>query len=306
MIAVDELQFIDALRAIATHPSARGLRDDAAVLPFGRQRLILTHDTMVEGVHFLSRANPADIGWKLVAVNLSDLAAKGARPLGLLLSCAFDRPDAWKTAFLGGLKEALDRFGVPLLGGDTVRSDTVVIGATAIGEGKGHLVPDRGGALPGHALFVTGTIGDGWGGLQVARELVEPCPALLAAYARPVPLLNEGRAIAHLVGAVLDISDGLLLDARRIALASGVRIDVDLSAIPLSDAFVATFGDDAPARLNAATGGDDYQLLFTASPETVMPVPATRVGTCRAGSGIGLNDAGEPVEMPDDPGFVHG
>ena len=307
---MNELDFIDRLKEIATHPAARGLADDAAVIPFGRQKLVLTHDMMVEGVHFLPDANPADVAWKLVAVNLSDLAAKGAKPLGILLGYSRSG-DEWDEVFMLGLKQAIDHFGVPLLGGDTVNPKTEgsrTIGLTAFGDVKGHIVPSRGGALAGHSVYVSGPIGDGWAGLQLAKRrenVTEATAKLLKAYNRPHPKMDEGRALSTLVSAMMDISDGLLLDASRIADASGVAIEIDIAKIPLSPDFVAIFGEGHEARLNAATGGDDYQLLLTASPETVLPTPVVQIGVCKAGSGITVFNEGQQIERPTNLGFIH-
>jgi len=314
---MNEHDFIERLRAIATHPAARGLLDDAAVFPFGRHRLVLTHDMMVEGVHWLPDANPADVAWKLVAVNLSDLAAKGAKPLGVLLGVGRTGDAAWDAGFVAGLKQAIDHFGVPLLGGDTVsmgESNIKALGLTAIGEAKGHIIPARCGAKVGDAVYVTGTIGDGWAGLQIALGNIdvddgveggEISAMLLKAHNRPLPKLAEGRALSSLVSAMMDISDGLLLDAKRIADASGIAIEIDMAQIPLSKQYRAVVGDDLDARMKAATGGDDYQLLLTASPETVLPVPLTRVGICQSGSGLKLHEHGERITIPEKLGYEH-
>ncbi|WP_321327733.1 thiamine-phosphate kinase [uncultured Parasphingorhabdus sp.] len=310
---MNELEFIDRLKAITTHPAARGLADDVAMMPFGRHKLVMTHDMMVEGMHFLRDADPADVAWKLVAVNLSDLAAKGAKPLGLLLGYGRTAGDAWDAAFVEGLKQAIDRFSVPLLGGDTVAmGDNAprTFGLTAIGEAKGHIVPSRSNARPGHAVYVTGTIGDAWAGLQIASgalqaDDIDISATLLKAHTRPTPRLEEGRILSNLVSSMMDVSDGLLLDASRIAAASDVKIEIDLAELPLSKPFQTLVGTDRDARMKAATGGDDYQLLLTASPETVLSVPLTCVGICRPGSGIALHSHGERLELPDDMGFVH-
>ncbi|VWX58856.1 thiamine-phosphate kinase [Sphingorhabdus sp. 109] len=310
---MNELEFIDRLKAITTHPAARGLADDVAMMPFGRHKLVMTHDMMVEGMHFLRDADPADVAWKLVAVNLSDLAAKGAKPLGLLLGYGRTAGDAWDAAFVEGLKQAIDRFSVPLLGGDTVAmGDNAprTFGLTAIGEAKGHIVPSRSNARPGHAVYVTGTIGDAWAGLQIASgalqaDDIDISATLLKAHTRPTPRLEEGRILSNLVSSMMDVSDGLLLDASRIAAASDVKIEIDLAELPLSKPFQTLVGTDRDARMKAATGGDDYQLLLTASPETVLSVPLTCVGICRPGSGIALHSHGERLELPDAMGFVH-
>ena len=170
---MDEPAYIAALRGIATHPAARGLIDDVAVLavPEGRE-LVVTHDMLVEGVHYLPDDPPGDVAWKLVAVNLSDLAAKGARPLGVLAGHCLAGDAAWDAAFVRGLGKALDAFGCPLLGGDTVTLPAVaprVMGLTALGLVRPGLAPARSGAKAGDLLLVTGTIGDAGLGLAIAR-----------------------------------------------------------------------------------------------------------------------------------------
>lgn len=295
-----EAEFLAALRALPLHPGARGLLDDAAVLG----DFVLTTDTLVEGVHFLPSDPPGDVAWKLAATNLSDLAAKGALPEGVLLNYPLSDP-TWDCAFLAGLAEALAAFAAPLIGGDTV---TLPPGAprvlTLTAVGRNALAPSRTGARAGDALWVTGAIGDAGPGLRIA--LGEPGPAdLLAAYRRPRPRLAEGRALAPLVHAMMDVSDGLLIDAARLAAASGLAAAIDLAAVPLSPAYRAFAGNDRAARLTAATAGDDYQLLFAASPEFTPPIPATRVGRLSPGAGLTLTDAGKPVPLPARLGFEH-
>ena len=165
-----ELSFIDQLRSIATDPAARGLLDDAAVLDLGGTRLVLTLDTLVEGVHFLAEDRADSVAWKLVAVNVSDLAAKGAEPLAALTSYTLTGDAAWDSLFIKGLGEALDHFGIALIGGDTVSAHERSIGLTLVGEARG-FVPSRSGAHEGDALFVTGIVGDAGLGLAIAREL---------------------------------------------------------------------------------------------------------------------------------------
>lgn len=295
-----EAEFLAALRALPLHPAARGLLDDAAVL--GRQ--VLTLDTLVEGVHFLATDPPGDVAWKLMAVNLSDLAAKGAAPVGALLSYPLGDVD-WDRAFLAGLAEAARTFACPLLGGDTVRppaGSPRVLTLTAIGDGA-H-APSRTGAQAGDALWVTGTIGDAGVGLAIAQGTSGPA-ALLARYRRPVPRLAEGATLAPRVHAMADVSDGLLIDAARMATASCVAVRINLAAIPLSPAYRAHAGQDRAARLAAATAGDDYELLFALPADVVPPVPATRVGAFAAGGGLTLVDGDAPVPVPSRLGFEH-
>lgn len=302
-----EADFLDALRALPLHPGAQGLRDDTASLG----AYTLTTDTLVEGMHFLPTDPPGDIGWKLVAVNLSDLAAKGATPEGVLLnyplrSGARADENAWDAAFLVGFAEALTQFAAPLIGGDTVSLPPHaprVLTLTAIGRDAA--APLRSSAKAGDALYVTGTIGDAHAGLAIARGETGPA-ALLGAYRRPQPRLAEGRLLAPQVHAMMDVSDGVLIDAARMAEASGLALAIDLAAIPLSPAYRAFAGADRAARLVAVTGGDDYQLLFAAPDAQPPPVRATLIGRFAPGSGLTLHDAGVPLPLPVRLGYQHG
>jgi thiamine-monophosphate kinase len=306
-----ESAFIDSLKAIATHPAARGLADDCAVLEVGGETLVLTHDTLVEGVHFLPTDPPETVAWKLIAVSLSDLAAKGATPIGALVSyCLRDDP-TWDAQFADGLAQVLETFGVALLGGDTVREAPGVwgcrmLGATLIGK-AGAPVPSRSGAREGDALFVTGTIGDAGIGLLHAREKPLAVDAFVEAYRRPQPQLAAGQALAGSVTAIMDISDGLLIDAQRMATASGVAVMIDLDAIPLSALYSSIgFGHDRIARIDAATAGDDYQLLFTsAHPLPPLPCQVTRIGQMVRGQGLQLHDRDGEVPLPTTLGWEH-
>ena len=230
----DETAFIALLRDIATAPGARGLTDDAAVMAVGGERLVLTHDMLVQGVHFRTDDPAEDVAWKLVAVNMSDLAAKGAQPLACMLGYGLAGNDQWNKAFVAGLGAALDHYGAQLLGGDTVRQpagDARALGLTAIGKASGPLPPSRSGALAGDGLFVTGTIGDGWAGLQLLEAGKDAPARLVQAYRRPVALVDQGRGLAQIAHAMMDVSDGLLLDASRMAQASGLALCIDLDAI---------------------------------------------------------------------------
>jgi thiamine-monophosphate kinase len=274
-----EAAFISALRALAGDPAARGLADDCAVLEIGGETLVLTHDMMVEGVHVRDDADPADIAWKLVAVNLSDLAAKGAHPLGVLLGHMLGEGDE---RFLAGLEEVLGHYGVPLLGGDTVAGEgRRAWGLTAIGQATHSPVPSRSGARPGDTVWVTGELGAAMLGFEALRDATE---ADSTAYRRPLARLAEGAALSPVVTAIMDVSDGLLLDASRMAEASGAILALDSAAIPLAT---------DRARLDEAVRwGDDYELLFTLPAGVEPPVAATRIGEVRAG-GPGLMLDGE-------------
>ncbi len=302
---MNEAEFLACLRTLPLHPGAHGLRDDAAMIA----GLVVTTDTLVEGVHFLSADPPADVAWKLVATNLSDLAAKGALVEGVTLNYPL-RDDNWDAAFLKGLAAVLAAFGCPLIGGDTVSLPAGaprVLTVTAFGVDA--VAPVRSGARDGDGLWVTGTIGDAGAGLAVAqagRGTGAGDAALLARYRRPVPRLGEGRALAPLVHAMMDVSDGLLIDAARMAAASGLAVRVELAAVPLSDAYRAMAGMTRAARLAAATAGDDYELLFAAPADAALPVAATLVGRFAAGSGIAVTDGGAAVPLPARLGFEHG
>ena len=303
-----ETAFIDSLRKIAMHPAARGLADDAAVLDTGDTRLIFTHDMIVEGVHFLAADPPQDVAWKLLAVNLSDLAAKGAEPLGVLMGYGLTGDTAWDSAFVDGLEAALTHYNVPLLGGDTVKQpagNARTLGLTAIGKSALAYPPARSGARAGDSLYVTGPIGDGWAGLQLLMRGQTAPQDLVAAYRRPVALLAQGQALAPHVHAMMDISDGLLIDAARMAEASGLEAAIRLDAVPLSQSYSEAFGDHKAHRLQAATGGDDYQLLFAAPGDCALPIAAHAVGTFLPGSGLFLSYRSEAVALPSSLGFTH-
>jgi thiamine-monophosphate kinase len=316
---VNEDAFIAAMRTIATHPGARALTDDAAVIDVGGRSLVLTHDMLVEAVHFLPDDAPADVAWKLVAVNMSDLAAKGAEPIGILMGAGLAHDAAWARDFAAGLADAVRHFNAPLLGGDTVampHGAPVTLGLTAIGLAPSGGAPSRSGAREGDELWVSGTIGDAGLGLAMRQGQYGGGPeSLAAAYTRPQPNLALGRALAPHVGAMADVSDGLLIDAQRIAAASGVAVTIAIDTIPLSSEWHQVRSGTADDRMDAATMGDDYQLLFTASPGQSGAILAaaartnaavTRVGVCSAGGGLSLTNRGIAVPLPTRLGYQHG
>ena len=301
-----EFRFLTLLRLLAHDPAAQGLVDDVAILPVGDRRLILTSDTMVEGVHYLPTDPAADIGWKLAAVNLSDLAAKGARPVGCLLNYALSGDDVWDEAFIAGLGEALDRHAMPLLGGDTVKmpaGSARSYSLTAIGEATGP-APTRTGARAGDRLYVTGPVGDAGIGLDLASADPSATGPLVEAYRRPRPRLVEGALLAPVATAMMDLSDGLLIDAARMAQASGVAITID--HVPLSSALEKVRGASISVQIAAARAGDDYELLFALPRGVTPPVRAVPVGHVAAGSGLTLMIDGAVIPLPDRLGWEHG
>jgi thiamine-monophosphate kinase len=307
---VREQDVIERLKSIATSPEARGLLDDAAVL----DGLVITHDAIAEGVHYLPFDPPASVGWKLVAVNLSDLAAKGATPAGALLSLTLAGDGAWEDEFLTGIEHACESYGLPLIGGDTIAlpdGAPRVLGLTAIGRAGAH-VPDRAGK-PGDVLWLVGTLGDSAAGLEQLRTDPQAAGPLVDVYRRPIPQLEAGRNIAPHAHAMMDVSDGLLLDTKRMTEASGCAARIDLDRLPVSAAFAAERGDTFEARLFAATAGDDYALLAALPPDIdpeTLSLPRgtriSRIGTLSSGEpSLSLIWRGEPVELPKRLGFEH-
>ena len=308
---MDERGAIERLRTIATHSAARGLLDDAAVL----DGWVLTHDSIAEGVHYLP-GDPADsVGWKLVAVTLSDLAAKGATPVAALLSLTLTGDEAWEAGFLDGLERACATFGLALIGGDTIAlppGAPRVLGLTAIGR-AGAATPSRSGGRPGDRLWLIGTLGDSAAGLAELRGNPAASGPLVEAYRRPQPLIEAGAALAVHATAMMDVSDGLLLDLSRMIAASECGAELDLDALPLSTAFIAKRGDGRSARLFAATGGDDYALLAALppeiDPELTLCLPSApsiaSIGSLVAGAALSLADAEGPLPLPEHLGHEH-
>jgi thiamine-monophosphate kinase len=265
--------------------------DDAAVLPDG---WVLTTDHMVEGIHFDHRLSGADVGYKLVAVNVSDLAAMGARPSWALLNLAVPADDAWTLAFTDGLAEGLLRWGIDLIGGDTTRSPGPrFAGLTLAGRAPGPVLR-RTGARAGDTLWTTGVPGLA----ALGYLLPDPPSSALNALRRPAPALEFVIAAAPWITACMDLSDGLRDDLSRLCAASGVGARVETAHLPWDTAFDLQLDLARAARL---AGGDDYQLLFTARPEH-----ATRLRLLAEQSGIRLSEigvmtAGAGAEPTDGP-----
>lgn len=292
------------------HPGALDLLDDAAVLsPRPGHDLVVTKDAMVAGVHFLADDPLDTVARKLLAVNLSDLAAKGAEPIGYFLSVAWPMGTPWgdKARFAGGLGRAGQDWRVALLGGDTVSTPgPLTVTATLMGEVAAGGMVRRGGARAGDLLLVSGTIGDGWLGLMAARgELDDPGGVLAGRYRTPEPRLDLAPAMRRFARASADVSDGLLADAGRIAIASGLAVEVALEQVPLSDeaaAWLAAQDDEATARARLATGGDDYQIVCALDPAELPAVRAagldlTVAGRFRMGEGVTASFEGRSIEV---------
>ncbi|GAB5471853.1 MAG: thiamine-phosphate kinase [Rhodospirillales bacterium] len=295
---------------LADSPAALGLGNDAAVLapPAGRD-LVLTADAMIAGVHFLPDDPPETVGRKLLRVNLSDLAAMGAAPLGYLLTCAWPRDveEAWIAAFAAGLAEDQARFAIQLLGGDTTSGPgPLSLSLTALGSvAPGRALP-RSGAKAGDEVLVSGTIGDGALGLLARQGRLSGLSPeneryLTARYRLPEPRLALGRALAEagLATACLDVSDGLVADLGHIAETSGLGAEIEAAAVPLSAAAQEVVADDLARFPLLLSGGDDYELCFTVAPGSLEAVLAAAERAEMAVSRIGRMVPGEGVRVLD-------
>lgn len=304
-------------------PGGLGLLDDAALVdcPPGR-RLVVTVDAIVEGVHYLADDPPERVAKKLLRVNLSDLAAMGARPRHYLLTTALSEAlgDDWVERFATGLAEDQLLFGVDLLGGDSVAtSGPAVLTLTAIGEVTAGGEIRRSGAKPGDRVWVSGTIGDAFLGLKVLLGFYGSLPEaaqaeLVARFQLPEPRIGLGLRLAGLAHAMCDVSDGLIADLGHICEASQVGAVVMLPAVPLSAAARRLAGaePDLPAILAAA--GDDYELLFAAPPEASAAIEGlaaelglriTAIGHIESGAGVRLLDVSGKVVPVASPGYRH-
>ncbi len=306
-------------------PGALGLNDDAGLLkvPDGEE-LVVTADAMAEGVHFLSDDAPDGVAQKLLRVNLSDLAAMGAAPLGYLVTAALPaaRAEGWMAGLAKGLARDQARYAISLLGGDTTRSGAgAVLSLTALGSVPPGNALKRSTARAGDLVFVSGSIGDAFLGLKVRQgELAGLDPVerdyLAGRYRLPEPRLDLGRALVAegLASAAIDVSDGLVADLGHIVRTSGLAARIEAAAVPLSPAARSALSDEPGLLPQLVTGGDDYELLFTAGPERETAIAAlaerlglalTRIGALAAGEGVTLVDRqGDPVAL-DATGWTH-
>jgi thiamine-monophosphate kinase len=291
-------------------PGARELQDDVATIdcPAGHET-VLKADAIVEDVHFLKVDPARSIAKKALRVNLSDFAAKGADPHAYLLVLAL--PDwingAWLEEFAQGLAEDQAEFGIMLAGGDTVRTP----GALTIAVTLTGFVPEgqtirRAGAKPGDIVWVTGTIGDAAGGLELLRANLSASAdwqeTLISRYRVPSPRLAFGRALRGVADASLDVSDGLMADLGHIAGVSGVRIEIDASRVPLSEEFGRFYGCSDSSVVRAATAGDDYEIAFVTESGKRARVEALSVQTGTRVTEIGRVTTGAGVVLLDDAG----
>jgi thiamine-monophosphate kinase len=308
-------------------PGAFGLEDDCALItPAPGTELVLKTDPVAEGVHFLADDAPEDIAWKALAVNVSDLAAKAARPLGYLMALSFpEAPTAgWLMRFAAGLQAAQESFGCHLLGGDTDRRPgPLTISISIVGEVEAGRMVRRGTARPGEALFVSGSLGDAALGLALRKDPalagvwgLSPAEAehLRQRYVRPQPRLGLGPALRAHASAAMDVSDGLAKDLARMCAASGCGARVRLADMPLSSAGAKAVAADPALALRIVTGGDDYEVLAAvpaASADAYQSMAAqasiavTRIGATLAGTGVVIEGRdGLPLTL-DRAGWDH-
>lgn len=301
-------------KPLATHPGALGLTDDAAFLtpPEGHD-IVLKTDTIVGGVHFFADDPPGAIARKALRVNLSDLAAKGAQPLGFLLSLAIPSSvdEKWLQAFSDGLHLDSEAFHCPLFGGDTDRTPgPVTVAIFAVGSVPEGAMVRRSGAKPGDRIVVTGSIGDAALGLALRRDRARAAALklsdkdrmhLLERYLIPEPRMGAAAAVLAHASAAMDVSDGLAGDLAKLCRVSGVSADVDVSRVPLSAAAKAALAGDESLIETILTGGDDYEILCA--------VPASKVEPFRAAltaQAIAATEIGEVVAGDAPPRFLAG
>ena len=255
-----------------------GVGDDAAVVAShpGR-KLVVAVDTIVEGVHFLTETDPADIGYRALAVNLSDLAAMGAEPAWMTLSLSLPRAnEQWLGGFASGLFELANEYNVALIGGDTVRGPLVITVQIA-GWVEADAWLTRSGAQPGDLLFVSGIPGEAAAGLAVIHRRIlggESAAFLKHRFLRPRPRIELGRQLRTVATAAMDVSDGLLTDLKKMCAASGVGARLNVDSLPESAAMRELFEADDGLQY-ALSGGDDYELLFTLPADRVPAVLST-------------------------------
>lgn len=311
-----EFDLIESIRARAGVRSdvILGIGDDGAVLrvPPGKQ-LVVAMDTLNPGVHFPAETAAADIGWKSLAVNLSDLAAMGAQPAWCTLSLSLpEAQQAWLNAFLDGFFALADLHGIALIGGDTTRGPLSVCVTVHgfIDEGR---ALRRDSAQLGDDIWVSGTLGDAAGALAQWRQKMIIAPELKARLDRPTPRIALGLALVGIANSAIDVSDGLLADLGHVCKRSSVAAEIDIANLPASDALRAAFEEEVRRTLQAA-GGDDYELCFTAPQGMRAAVenmavqegtPVIRVGRIVEGNGVRalLGDGREWTSASD--GYTH-
>ncbi len=302
----------DRIREIARvlGPRAHSLGDDCALLPDGDGALALSTDVSVEDVHFrLDWIDLAEVGWRATAAALSDLAAEGANPVGVLsaISVPHRAAEGDLTALATGIGEAASAAGAAVIGGDLSAGPVWSVATTVVGRAPRPVT--RVGARPGDGIWVTGVLGGARAALEAWRRGAAPADDARRAFARPEPRISAGLWLAaHGARAMLDLSDGLAGDAGHLAAASGVRIDLELERVPVAAATIAEAKRlDLPVQQLAAEGGEDFELLVALPPdfdptavlgfEEACGIALTRIGTVARGRGVRADLAGRRLEL---------
>jgi len=305
---VDEFELIRRYFDCATDVDGVvvGIGDDGAVLePTAGKQQVNVIDTLVEGVHFPKGFNASDIGYRVVAVNLSDIAAMGAAPRWMTLALSLPAADEpWLEAFAEGLHAAAKEYGIALVGGDTTTAPQVVATVQINGEVDVGTALLRSGAKPGDTIYVTGTVGDAAAGLDGLLH-GEPVKELLNRFARPSARVTYGQSLIGIASAAIDLSDGLYGDLHKLLFASGVGAEIDMACLPLSDALVEHYPPERQRKF-ALGGGDDYELCFTASMSPPDPgvMRLSAIGRVTASTDLVCRLDGEIVPF-DDSGYRH-
>lgn len=305
---------------LATAPEALGLTDDAAIIPsLAGEEMVITTDAICEGVHFRRDTAPDLIARKLLRTNLSDIAAMGAVPYGYLLCLMLpeEAQEKWVAEFTQGLKEDAARFAIALFGGDTTRThDSLTLSLTALGTVPKGKAVKRSTAKVGDRIYVTGTLGDAALGLRLL-ESNDPqtiYKSLVDRYHLPEPRLEAALHLREFATSMMDISDGLVQDMEHIAKASGVGAVLYADSVPLSDAARAVIKANNKWQELPFNGGDDYELLFTASPAVEAEIyavaektslPITLIGEVREGKGVKLLDGNGNAMFLARAGYQH-
>ena len=290
-------------RDVALAGVVTGIGDDGAILePSPGMQQVQVIDTLVEGVHFPSNMPAFELGYRAVAVNLSDIAAMGAVPRWMTLALTlWDKDDCWVEAFAAGLFEAAGEHDVALVGGDTTQGDAVVTSVHITGEVEPGKAMLRSGARVGDTIYVSGTLGDAAAGLSLLEQGDDGY--LVQRFLRPTARVDLGRRLAGRASGAIDLSDGLVGDVRKMLDASGVGAEIDADVLPLSPELSERFGDAAIDF--ALTGGDDYELCFSANPEAVAGIEGiTAIGRFVSGNELVCRRDGVIAEV-DERGYRH-